>query len=176
MSWLLGQIVGVLHETGAFTIKKIEQNHLVLEDEHGFDYTFPKSVVVVRQPIETPSLKPKELTSTRKPSQLQQQGPKNQQLPTIDLHAENLNLPIGLSTHAIFLAQLSAFKNYCNLQAQQRRSKFIVIHGAGEGKLKAEISVLCKGKQGIAMHDAQWSNGAVGASFIELQLSRFEYF
>ena len=176
MSWYIGQEVSVLHETGTFKIKKIEQNQMVLEDEHGFDYTFSKSLVVVRQPIETHSLKPKEQYWPHKPTHLKQQSPKNQQLPTIDLHAENLNLPQDINTHAIFLAQLSAFKNFCNLQAQQRRSKFIVIHGAGEGKLKTEIGILCKGKQGISMHDAQWSNGRVGASQIELILQQFEKF
>ncbi len=74
------------------------------------------------------------------------------------------------------MAQISAFKDFCNEQFQKRNTRFVVIHGAGEGKLKNEIGLLCRGKSGIAMHDAQWSNGTVGASRIELMLSRFEKF
>jgi hypothetical protein len=48
-----------------------------------------------------------------------------------------------------------------------------VIHGAGEGRLKQEIKQLVLPRNGISMHDAQWSNGAVGTSRIELILSAF---
>lgn len=176
MSWFIGQIVGVLHEAGSFKIKKIEQNQLILEDEHGFDYTFAQSMVVQRQPIQTHSIKRKDLSSAHKKYQTHEHSAKNQQLPTIDLHAENLHLPNGLATHDILMAQISAFKGFCNEQFQKRNTRFVVIHGAGEGKLKNEIGLLCRGKSGIAMHDAQWSNGTVGASRIELMLSRFEKF
>jgi hypothetical protein len=48
-----------------------------------------------------------------------------------------------------------------------------VIHGAGEGRLKKEIGILVNAKDGLQMHDAQWHNGQVGASYIEMKLSKF---
>jgi hypothetical protein len=97
-------------------------------------------------------------------------------LPFIDLHSEELSIPSHLPAHDVFLAQIKAFKSFCNGQAQRRNTKFIVIHGAGEGRLKQEIRQICNGKEGISVHDAQWSNGAVGASRIELLLHQFKGF
>ena len=58
----------------------------------------------------------------------------------------------------------------------ERQSKFVVIHGAGEGKLKSEIQSLLQSKKGFRMHDKHISNGKVGASLIEVFLSEADKF
>ena len=58
----------------------------------------------------------------------------------------------------------------------ERQSKFLVIHGAGEGKLKSEIKALLESKKGFRMHDKHVSNGKVGASIIEVFLSEANKF
>lgn len=176
MSWFIGQEVVVLQETGTFKVAVIEQSHLVLEDENGFTYRYPHALVAVRQHVPSEHLSIKDVQTFQKVGLPKNQRPGNPQLPTIDLHAENLNLPIGMGVHDILLAQLSAFKNFCNAQHRSRKTKFLVIHGAGEGRLKEEIRGLVNSRMGIQMHDAQWSNGAVGASQIELVLQQFEGF
>ncbi|MBM3916224.1 MAG: hypothetical protein FJ349_01265 [Sphingomonadales bacterium] len=176
MSWFVGQEVVVLQETGIFKVAVIEHSHLVLEDENGFTYRYHQTQVAARQHIPSEHLPIKDVQTVKKVVLNKDQRPGNLQLPTIDLHAENLNLPIGLGVHDILLAQLSAFKNFCNAQHRSRKTKFLVIHGAGEGRLKQEIRGLVNSRLGIQMHDAQWSNGAVGASQIELVLHQFECF
>lgn len=176
MSWFIGQEVVVLQETGIFKVAVIEHNHLVLEDENGFTYRYPHALVAARQHISSEHLPIKDVQTFQKVGLPKNQRPGNPQLPTIDLHAENLNLPIGMGVHDILLAQLSAFKNFCNAQHRSRKTKFLVIHGAGEGRLKEEIRGLVNSRSGIQMHDAQWSNGAVGVSQIELVLQQFECF
>lgn len=176
MSWFIGQEVVVLQETGTFKVAVIEHNHLVLEDENGFTYRYPHALVAARQHISSEHLPIKDVQTFQKVGLPKNQRPGNPQLPTIDLHAENLNLPIGMGVHDILLAQLSAFKNFCNAQHRSRKTKFLVIHGAGEGRLKEEIRGLVNSRSGIQMHDAQWSNGAVGVSQIELVLQQFECF
>ncbi|MCE2685615.1 MAG: hypothetical protein LW839_02120 [Cryomorphaceae bacterium] len=176
MSWFVGQEVGVLKEAGIFKVLAIEKESLLLEDENGFTYRHMKLEVVIRQPINTEKISSKDLQA-KSPTVSKKVAPtKHRKLPFIDLHAEELSIPSHLSAHDVFLAQISAFKNFCNGQAQRRNPKFIVIHGAGEGKLKQEIRQICNGAVGISIHDAQWSNGAVGASQIELLLGQFKGF
>jgi len=176
MSWFVGQQVSVLRESGIFTIKEILKTQLVLTDEFGFSYTYTQDLVVARQAIDVQKIKNKDqITSVR----TQHQKPpttKENTLPSIDLHAEELGLPAQLSAHDVLLAQLAAFRQFCNQQARSRHVKFLVIHGAGEGRLKQEIKLLVLSRSGMSMHDAQWSNGAVGTSRIELILNAFELF
>lgn len=176
MSWFVGQEVGVLREAGVFKVCSVEKEHLVLEDEIGFTYRYLKQEVVPRQQINIDKIAPKDLQAKIISGSKKVEVSKERNLPFIDLHSEELSIPSHLAAHDVFLAQINAFKNFCNGQAQRRNAKFIVIHGAGEGRLKQEIRQICIGKEGMSVHDAQWSNGAVGASRIELVLHQFKGF
>ena len=176
MSWFVGQEVGVLREAGVYKVCSVEKEHLVLEDEIGFFYRYLKQEVVARQQIKIDKIAPKDLQVKIISGSKKVEVSKERNLPFIDLHSEELSIPRNLSAHDVFLAQVSAFKNFCNVQARRRNAKFIVIHGAGEGRLKQEIRQICMGKVGMSVHDAQWSNGAVGASRIELILHQFKGF
>ena len=81
-----------------------------------------------------------------------------------------------LSAHEKFLFQLDIFKKFTNKMLTERQSKFVVIHGAGEGKLKSEIQFLLQSRKGFRMHDKHVSNGKVGASLIEVFLSEADKF
>ncbi|NDC29224.1 MAG: hypothetical protein EBZ94_07820, partial [Crocinitomicaceae bacterium] len=78
--------------------------------------------------------------------------------------------------HEKFLFQLDIFKKFTNKMLTERQSKFVVIHGAGEGKLKSEIQFLLQSRKGFRMHDKHVSNGKVGASLIEVFLSEADKF
>ncbi len=176
MSWFVGQEVGVLREAGVFIVCSVEKEHLVLEDEIGFTYRYLKQDVVARQQINIDQITSKDFQVKITTAAKKIEVSKERNLPFIDLHSEELSIPSHLPAHDVFLAQIKAFKSFCNGQAQRRNTKFIVIHGAGEGRLKQEIRQICNGKEGMSVHDAQWSNGAVGASRIELLLHQFKGF
>ena len=176
MSWFVGQEVGVLREAGVFIVCSVEKEHLVLKDEIGFTYRYLKQDVVARQQINIDQITSKDFQVKITTAAKKIEVSKERNLPFIDLHSEELSIPSHLPAHDVFLAQIKAFKSFCNGQAQRRNTKFIVIHGAGEGRLKQEIRQICNGKEGISVHDAQWSNGAVGASRIELLLHQFKGF
>jgi hypothetical protein len=176
MSWFVGQQVSVLRESGIFTIQEIQKTQLVLTDENGFSYTYTHDLVVARQAIEVHKIKykdenPSSHTHRQKPS-----SAKDNALPSIDLHAEVLGLPLYYTAHEVLCAQIVAFQRFCNQQFYSRKAKFLVIHGVGEGRLKKEIKQLVLSHGGMSMNDAQWSNGTVGASRIELVMSAFEPF
>ena len=95
------------------------------------------------------------------------------QLPQIDLHIEHLiETDSLLSAHDKFLLQIDTFKRFTNQMIQKKTNRFIVIHGVGEGKLIQEIRFLIQSKEGFSLHDANYSPRGVGASFIEIQLSK----
>ncbi len=176
MSWFVGQEVGVLREAGVFKVRAVENEYLVLEDDIGFSYRYLKQDVVSRQQIIIDQITSKDVQAKIISGSKKVEVSKERNLPFIDLHSEELSIPSHLSAHNVFMTQINAFKNFCNAQAQRRNAKFIVIHGAGEGRLKQEIRQICNGKEGMSVHDAQWSNGAVGASRIELLLHQFKGF
>jgi len=173
MMFEVGQEVSILHETGVFKVLEIEAGQLTLQDEFGFSQKIAPHLVVSRKAVSIGKLIVKDATSSASTST--KKSPQKTE-PFIDLHAEALGLSAQLQAHDLLLAQMSAFKKFCNLQHQQRVQKFKVIHGAGEGRLKQELRLLVQGKEGLQMHDAQWHHGAVGASIIEMILSKFERF
>ena len=173
MMFEVGQEVSILHETGVFKVLEIEAGQLILQDEFGFSHKIAPHLVVPRKAVSIGKLIVKDATSSASTST--KKSPQKSE-PFIDLHAEALGLSAQLQAHDLLLAQMSAFKKFCNLQHQQRVQKFKVIHGAGEGRLKQELRLLVQGKEGLQMHDAQWHHGAVGASIIEMILSKFERF
>ena len=173
MMFEVGQEVSILHETGVFKVLEIEAGQLTLQDEFGFSQKIAPHLVVPRKAVSIGKLIVKDATSSA--SNSTKKSPQKSE-PFIDLHAEALGLSAQLQAHDLLLAQMSAFKKFCNLQHQQRVQKFKVIHGAGEGRLKQELRLLVQGKEGLQMHDAQWHHGAVGASIIEMILSKFERF
>lgn len=173
MSWYVGQQVSVLRESGIFIIQEILKTQLVLTDEFGFSYTYTQDLVVARQAIDVQKIKNKDQINSARNQRQKPPTTKENALPSIDLHAEELGLPAQLPAHDVLLAQLNAFRLFCNRQARARQAKFLIIHGAGEGRLKQEIRQLVLSRNGMSMHDAQWSNGAVGTSRIELILNAF---
>jgi hypothetical protein len=173
MMFEVGQEVSILHEIGVFKVLEIEIGSLTLQDEFGFSQKIAPHLVVARKAVSTVKLIVKDNTNSV-PTSTKKAPQKSE--PIIDLHADALGLSAQMQAHDLLLAQMSAFKKFCNLQHQQRIQKFKVIHGAGEGRLKQEIRLLVQGKEGLQMHDAQWHHGAVGASIIEMILSKFERF
>jgi len=160
--------VSILNEAGIYRVQRAEGTFLWLEDEHGFDRKVLVEFVVRRKQIHVNKVPIKDdlsANSSRKSN-------KNEEIPSIDLHHHELNLDERfLGKHDILVAQIDAFKRFCNQMIQLKTKRFRVVHGIGEGRLKTELRTLILGKDGLSMHDDQVSRGKVGASLIEIQTS-----
>jgi hypothetical protein len=168
-SFELGEHVSILDEKGVFTVKEIFINKLTLEDEFGFEQTIETRFVVKRRQIEVDRIQEKEETKNQHLKVVQ----KFPSIPQIDLHIENLlSMDSAMSAHAKFSFQIEQFKFFTNQMIQKKVNKFRVIHGMGEGKLKSEIRSLIQNRNGFTMHDDQIANGRVGASIIEMQVTK----
>ena len=169
----VGDSVSILEEEGAFILKEIQTNKVVLLDEHGFERYVEISSVVRRRQIVSKEivLKERDFLSESKSNKV------NFQIPEIDLHIESLlSESKGLTPHEKFLVQIDCFKRFTNEMIRKKVKKFRVIHGIGEGKLKTEIYALIQTKSGIQMHDDNYVNGKVGASLIEMQVTKVSLF
>ena len=168
-----GDKVSILNESGLFIFLSDKNNRALIQDENGFerivDYRFLliyKVFQVTDTYLKAEDIKEKKLALN-----------KTSTTPEIDLHIEKfLENSSHLSAHEKFLFQLDTFKKFTNKMLTERQSKFVVIHGAGEGKLKSEIQSLLQSKKGFRMHDKHISNGKVGASLIEVFLSEADKF
>jgi hypothetical protein len=160
--------VSILNEAGIYRVQRAEGTFLWLEDEHGFDRKVSVEFVVRRKQIHVNKVPIKDDLSANSP----RKSNKNEEIPSVDLHHHELNLDERfLGKHGILVAQIDAFKRFCNQMIQLKTKRFRVVHGIGEGRLKTELRALVQGQAGLSMHDDQVSRGKVGASLIEIQTS-----
>jgi dsDNA-specific endonuclease/ATPase MutS2 len=168
-----GDKVSILNESGLFIFLRDKNNRALIQDENGFERIVDYRFLLIYKVFKVTDTYLKAEDITEKKVALN----KTSTIPEIDLHIEKLlENSSHLSAHEKFLFQLDTFKKFTNKMLTERQSKFVVIHGAGEGKLKSEIQSLLQSRKGFKMHDKHISNGKVGASLIEVFLSEAEKF
>ena len=170
MNFIIGEKVSILNETGSYKVIGIESTYLVIEDEHGFNRNVPRIMIAKSKPVITRNVVRKD-----QDSELSEGGRKRKDLvPCIDLHMESLlEVDHHMSSFDKLNLQVKTFREFINLNLSKRKTKVLVIHGVGEGRLKSEIASLLN-RPGYDMHDANYSPVGVGASYIEITLSRAE--
>lgn len=168
-SFHVGEQVSILDEIGVFIIKEIFFQNIKIADEFGFERTVEAKFVVKRRAINSDHIQQKDQFTNK---QLKV-NTKVSSLPEIDLHIDLLTyVDSQMSAHEKFTLQINEFKRFTNQLIQRKVAKFRVIHGIGEGKLKSEIRSLLLNREGFTMHDDQIVNGKVGASIIEMQVTK----
>lgn len=166
----LGDKVRFLHEIGEGTIIGLpDSQNAMIEDEHGFTYTYELRFLVPKNPHGDEIIEKDEVTQSKeKLAQFAGYSKKDKKLPVIDLHMENLTERHNhMSNHEIVLFQLDKFKQFLNRNEYLKNPKMIVIHGLGQGKLKQEIRELIQGLPGATMYDADYQKFGGGASVVE---------
>ena len=170
MNFIIGEQVSILNETGSYKVIGIESTYLVIEDEHGFDRNVPRTLIAKSKPVITRNVVRKD-----QDNELLEGGKKRKEMvPCIDLHMESLmDTDHHMTSFDKLNLQVKTFREFINLNLSKRKTKVLVIHGIGEGRLKSEIASLLN-RPGYDMHDANYSPVGVGASYIEITLSRAE--
>ena len=168
MKFSLGERVSILNETGCYTIIEISEAVAKVEDEHGFDQEIPLSLIVKTKPVISGKIIIKdedESSAVRKKRDFDR-------IPSIDLHFEALiDDDNRYSSYDKLNYQIKRFRDFINQNLAKRKTKVLVIHGIGEGRLKSEIMTLIYKSDGHMMQDANYSPQGVGASYIEITLS-----
>jgi dsDNA-specific endonuclease/ATPase MutS2 len=168
-----GDKVSILNESGFFIFLNDKNNRALIQDENGFERIVDYRFLLIYKVFQVTDTYLKDEDRILKKPTLKIPST----IPEIDLHIEKLlENSSHLSAHEKFLFQLDIFKKFTNKMLTERQSKFVVIHGAGEGKLKREIQSLLQSRKGFKMNDKHVSNGKVGASQIEVFLSEADKF
>lgn len=168
MQFKVGDKVSLLDENFyAFVIKVLENNILLLEDQDGFERKCSTNEVVKIEaeryqhiPIQVKKLDKEESKRVVK---------RKKHIPVVDLHMENLvDSHSGMTNHEIVLFQLKYFKNKLETYKRRGIKEFIVVHGIGSGKLKAEVRYILDGYLNIEYMDDHISGYGVGATRVYL--------
>ena len=170
MQFKPGDKVVFLSEQGGGVIQEIVSATMVcLLDDMGFERRYPiNALALVRSaniPVDEHKLKQKPQEETIKTSKKQVKN----QVHMIDLHIEELiNDYRGMTNHEKLQLQLSHFKKAFNHCAQKRIKRLQVIHGVGEGVLRAEIHNYLRQFSGTEFHDMSYTRNGFGGTEVIL--------
>jgi dsDNA-specific endonuclease/ATPase MutS2 len=83
----------------------------------------------------------------------------------VDLHIEKLIAsPNRFTSFEILDIQMATAKNQIEFALRKRIQKVVLIHGVGEGVLKAELHTLLRRFEGITFKDAEYATYGLGAT------------
>lgn len=87
----------------------------------------------------------------------------------IDLHMESItDRHLNLTNTQILNQQMGVFKAFYKKARAKQIRKIIVIHGVGEGVLKAEVRLYLQGQEGVEFFDASYMEYGKGATQVEI--------
>lgn len=87
----------------------------------------------------------------------------------IDLHMESItDRHLNLTNTQILNQQMGVFKAFYKKARAKQIRKIIVIHGVGEGVLKAEVRMFLQGQEGVEFFDASYLEYGKGATQVEI--------
>lgn len=188
MQFKIGDKVRFLNEPGEGLVTEILSDFSVLvEDENGFENQYMiKELVLcsstqdykldglehvesVREKVDAEKKALRDADFEKKMRGLQRI--ENPEVREIDLHIEELiESHRGMSNAQILSVQMTNFKREINISIRTKARKLIVIHGVGEGVLKAEIrKEIHYHYPEFSYNDADYSKYGYGATEVILR-------
>jgi dsDNA-specific endonuclease/ATPase MutS2 len=177
-----GDEVSFLNEKGNGVVSTIINKKMVMVTvEHGFEFPYPVSELILIKAAETNPLSGPEKETTKPDlSQLfQKKNPADRpkrskphshgrQEMEINLHIEELIDDYeGMSNAQIVQVQLRYFTAALDKAIAGHYKKLVVIHGVGNGRLKQEVRAILDAEN-IRYFDASYAKYGFGATEVEL--------
>lgn len=174
MRFKTGEKVSFLKEVGGGIVKSYKNEQIVIVDDDGFDREFLEMELVkihgdqsnilhddfdIKDVIEETVSYNKDLGDVYKKKDFWE----------IDLHTHAfMDSERGFTNGELLNKQLLEFKRFFRKAQEKQIRKLVVIHGVGEGVLKAEIRDFLAGKVDLEYYDADFRSYGKGATAIEL--------
>lgn len=171
-----GEKVSFLNETGsAKIIRMLNDNEVIIEDEDGFESTYPvqQLVKIESENYDTGGYfeKEEEVIDTKINHRVQDEikiGRVRDAFWEIDLHIHEItDSNAGMSNSEMLRRQLIEFKSFYKKAVRNNVKKIVVIHGVGIGKLKEEIRNYLETQSGIEFYDSDFREYGKGATTVE---------
>ena len=165
----IGDKVAVISETISGRVISINDDEVVIEDEHGFELKYPKSDLVVRKGDYRlgNDLVNKEIKEKLRSVHQSEHSLKSFE---IDLHIEELTDDHSYMTnHEILTKQMTVCRSFIQNAIEKGQKKIVLIHGKGEGVLKSEIHLFLNKLRNLngvnlSYHDASYSEYGMGGA------------
>jgi len=176
-----GDKVSVLDDSFSGVVKAVKGSRVIIETTEGFELEFSgDELIKLDNTGEFKSF----ITSQRMFSAIQEkETPKRKNTPVrekrskkdgfvleVDLHIEKLvKNKNGMSNYDILTLQTETAKGQLEFAIRNRMPKVVLIHGVGEGILKAELDFLLGRYEGITFRDADYQKYGLGATEIHIK-------
>lgn len=172
----VGDMVEVLDDNLKGKVIQVFGELVTIENEDGFAMEFKQGELVSLNNIglhsdafEASEMMVKETDMPRK-KRVPKLKRKEQPVFEVDLHIEKL-LPHtkGMNNHDILTYQLETARKQLEFAIRKRIQRMVLIHGVGDGVLKAEIDFLLGRYSNISFQDANYQKYGLGATEIYIK-------
>lgn len=166
-----GDKVSVLDDAIDGVVTAVNSKTITIETTDGFELNFQENeLIVIGNKELSINFNKKEIVNQKevaKPSYInREKKPKKEApVPDFDLHIEKLVKNYkSLSNHEILTIQTDTAKRHIDFAIRNRIPKIVLIHGVGEGILKAELDFLLGRYEGITFQEANYQKYGQGAT------------
>ncbi|WP_330441580.1 Smr/MutS family protein [Flavobacterium sp. C4GT6] len=176
----IGDEVTVLDDSFSGKVKGFKKDRVVIETPEGFELDFEaQELVKIADTGDMKSLfSSQSLSSVLKDKEepkkrsfvKEKRSKKDEFVLEVDLHIEKL-VPNkkGMSNYDILTLQTETAKRQIDFAIKNRMPKVVLIHGVGEGILKAELDFLLGRYDNISFQDANYRKYGLGATEVYIK-------
>ncbi len=169
MHFKVGDKVKFLDEEGGGIVTRVNGIEILVHSNSGFQEWHAANTLVLQDHIEVSSIVIKD---QKKKAIQPKKVAKAKEVHEIDLHAEHLFTSLsGRTNHEILSEQMRVSKSELSKAIKNRIGYLVIIHGVGEGVLKANIHEWLNTVDGIEYYDAEYKKYGRGAT--EIRIIRF---
>lgn len=165
-----GDQVAVISDIIKGRVLTVTGNHVLIEDEHGFERSFLKAdLVVIKGDYKLADQQLAKDLQEKIKLQIQREKHPLKSF-EIDLHIEELvESHEHMTNHEILTKQLTVCRSFIQNAIQKGSKRIVLIHGKGEGVLKSEIHLFLnklRNFNGVSLeyHDAAYHEFGMGGA------------
>lgn len=147
-----------------------DRNHVVLETPEGLELRVDADTLIkipdrINFNMPNGAYRKEEDRKVKNSRRIPRKKERSTAVLEVDLHIEKLIAsPQRVSPFEILDIQLAAAKNQIEFAFRKRIQRVVLIHGVGEGVLKAELHTLLRRFEGVTFGDADYANYGLGAT------------
>lgn len=176
MRFKIGEKVSFLHESGWGIVRDFKNDAVIVEDETGFERPiFLNELVKIhgnqKETFDDVPLdfSEKEVGDNNNNNSRIDDTRKFKDFWEIDLHIhELLDSELGLTNAEMLRHQMSVLKSFFRNACDKHIKKLVIIHGVGQGVLKAEVRAFLQQQEGAEFYDSDFREYGKGATTVEL--------
>lgn len=170
----VGDKVSVLDDAiNGVIVKQLPNNHFAIETEDGFDLEYSEKELVLIENSSGFDFSKTNFTSVKKDKEIEKprsfvkekKSKRDEFVLEVDLHIEKLVPSFkGMTNYDILTIQTDTAKRQIEFAIKNRIPKLVLIHGVGEGVLKAELDFLLGRYNNLTFQEANYQKYGLGAT------------